>query len=357
MIPHRPSLGLVIDPRFAGGTSSAVAQEILALAGVADLQVACITSAMFRGQEMHPKIAAALAETGVPALWDPPVLRAETVVIHNPTFLKFDTRLTTRFNCARALVVAHENFLRPDGLESFDVARTLQMIGDRLPPCPRWIAPVSRYNRRTSSAWLAASEGLLHGWQLAPVDWFNICDAPLVAPTSAPRDRRGRVSRPGFEKFPDMATMLRHFPPHAETCAILGANSFLIPGNPPPPAHWQLLPFGSVDVQAFLSEIDFFVYFTHPSLRESFGRVLAEAIAAGKIVITDPGTAETFGDAVVASDGADVDAIISGFVANPARYQAFVRAAQARLAGFSAESFRRMVLTLLDAPPAAGAAA
>ena len=61
----------------------------------------------------------------------------------------------------------------------------------------------------------------------------------------------------------------------------------------------------------FLSGIDFFVYFTNPNWRESFGRVIAEAIAAGKLVITDPGTAATFGDAVVASDGADVDGIIA----------------------------------------------
>jgi glycosyltransferase involved in cell wall biosynthesis len=90
-------------------------------------------------------------------------------------------------------------------------------------------------------------------------------------------------------------------------------------------------------------------------LRESFGRVLAEAIAAGKVVITDPGTAATFGPAVVASDGSDVDAIIAGFVADPARYQAFVRAAQARLSAFSADSFRRMVRHTLDTPAIAGA--
>jgi hypothetical protein len=312
---------------------------------------------MFRGQDVHPKLAEALAETGVPAQWDPAVLRAETVVIHNPSFLKFDSILKTRFNCARAVVVAHENFLRPDGREGFDVGLTLRLIGERLPPCPRWIAPVSQYNRRISAAWLEAAGPAMADWQLAPTNWFNICDAPLLPPTATPRDRRGRVSRPGFEKFPDMAVMLRHFPPHADSSTILGGDSFLIPGSPPPPAHWRLLPFGSADVQDVLSDIDFFVYFTHPGWRESFGRVLAEAIAAGKIVITAPGNAEIFGDAVIASDGQDIDAIIASFVANPARYQAFVRAAQDRLAAFSAESFRQAVLSFVGAPTLAGEAA
>jgi glycosyltransferase involved in cell wall biosynthesis len=353
----RPSLGLVVDPRFGGGTSSAVAREIRALAPVADLRVAFIESKMFRGGRMvHAGIAEALAETGVPAVWNPDLFRAETVVIHNPSFLKFDTAVHTRFNCARALVVAHENFLRPGGDEGFDVGATLRLIAGRLPPCDRWVAPVSAYNRRRSAAWLAAADPQFDAWKLAPFDWFNICDFPLTPPTPRPRDRRGRVSRPGFEKFPDLATMQRHFPPAAEVCAILGADTFLLPGSGAP-AHWRLVPFGGEAVPQFLSGIDFFVYFTHPALRESFGRVLAEAIAAGKVVITDPGTAETFGPAVVASDGRDVDAIIAGFLADPGRYQAFVRAAQRHLAGFSADSFRQMVLRHLSPTALAGEAA
>jgi glycosyltransferase involved in cell wall biosynthesis len=92
--------------------------------------------------------------------------------------------------------------------------------------------------------------------------------------------------------------------------------------------------FGGCSVETFLAEIDFFVYFTNPNWRESFGRVIAEAIAAGKLVVTDPGTASSFGSAVVASDGGDVDAIVQGFCAEPHRYVHFVEAAQAELARF-----------------------
>ena len=80
-----------------------------------------------------------------------------------------------------------------------------------------------------------------------------------------------------------------------------------------------MLRFGEANVADFLAGIDFFVYFTHPNWRESFGRAIAEAISAGKLVITDPGTAAMFGDAVVASDGGDVDEIVQGFVAEPRR--------------------------------------
>ncbi|MBA3910289.1 MAG: hypothetical protein C0524_10485 [Rhodobacter sp.] len=345
---RRPSLALVLDPRFGGGTSSAVAREILALAPDFDLRVAFIESGMFRGgRAVHPRIVDALEETGIGAAWDPPVIQAETIVLHNPSFLKFDTSLKSRLNCARAVVVAHENFLKPDGTEGFDVGKTLAIIAARLPPCPRTIAPVSRYNRRTVAAWLSGPGAGTEGWDIAPVEWFNICDFALLPPTASPRDRRGRVSRAGFEKFPDMATMLRHFPPHADHCAILGADTFLLPGVKPPP-HWALVPFGGAEVATFLTAIDFFVYFTHPNLRESFGRVVAEAIASGKIVITDPGTAETFGNAVIPSDGHDLDQIIAGFIAAPDRYRAFVTAAQQGLAAFSADAFRTMVCRYLQ---------
>ena len=340
---HR--ITLITDPRFAGGTSSALAREIFALSPTMDLNLVYLETAMFKtGRNVNPRLIQATEACGLQPTWNPPLIAAETVVYHNPSGLKFDAALAPRITCRRLVVVAHENFMRPDGSLSYDVAKTLGLLADRTVTEDLVIAPVSAANRRTIEAWLAANPR--SRWSIAPVDWFNICDFDLVTPTSAPRDRRGRVSRPGFEKFADLPTMLAHFPAHAERCAILGADSFLLPGVAPP-AHWELLPFGAMEVGAFLASIDFFIYFTHPNLRESFGRVLAEAIAAGKVVITDPGTAETFGDAVVASDGTDVDAIVANFIADPDRYGRFVIAAQGRLAEFSAQSFRSRIAAFL----------
>jgi hypothetical protein len=341
----RHRIALVTDPRFAGGTSSAVAREILALSSTMDLRLVYIETAMFKTSESaNVRLAQATDACGLQPVWNPPIIAAETVVFHNPSVLKFNKTFAPRINCRRLVVVAHENFLRPNGGLSFDIAKSLGLLADRTVAEELVIAPVSAANRRTIEAWLTVNPG--SNWSVAPINWFNICDFDLVPPTPKPRDRRGRVSRPGFEKFADLPTMLAHFPPHAERCAILGADSFLLPGAVPP-AHWELLPFGSADVRDFLSSIDFFIYFTHPNLHESFGRVLAEAIAAGKVVITDPGTAETFGEAVVASDGCDVDSIVAGFIADPDRYRCFVVAAQERLADFSADKFRRNVTAYL----------
>jgi hypothetical protein len=344
---RRPShrLALVLDPRFPGGTSVAAAAEIRALAGVVDLRVVALETAMFPGRGVHPALEAALADHGLDLVRDPPVVHADTIVVHNPSCLRFDDALDVRMSCARAVVVTHENFLRPNGAEAFDVAACLALLETALVCAERVLAPVSSYNRRTVADWLAREE---RGWALAAYDWFNIVDLEPRPPTSRPRDRRGRHSRPGFEKFPSFEVMRAHFPPHAEACIILGGDGLLLEPAAIPP-HWDVRRFAVGEVAACLREIDFFVYFTNPLWRESFGRVVAEAIAAGKVVITDPATATSFGDAVIACDGAgdDVDRIIAELVAAPARYAEIVARAQEGLTAFRPEAFVTRVLEQL----------
>lgn len=340
--PHR--IALLIDPRFPGGTSSAVAQEIRTLQGKAALTVHALPTRMFKGRDVNPTLQMALEEAGIELLWDAPIVRAPVVVLHNPSCLKFDARCPVRIHCDTLVVVTHENFLRPDGTEGFDVAHCLDLIGQAAICRARRLCPVSGYNRGVVEAWLARSGS---EWRLADFDWFNICDFGMVPPVPAPADRRGRHSRPGFEKFPPLPTMVRHFPPQATACRILGADNFLLDPDLVPP-HWELLPFGALPVGEFLEGIDFFVYFTHPLLRETFGRVIAEAICAGKLVITDPGTAATFGDAVHASDGTDLDAIIAGYIADAPSYVRFVERAQDTIRGFGPDRFAATVMAGLN---------
>ncbi|MBA3324486.1 MAG: glycosyltransferase family 4 protein [Rhodobacteraceae bacterium] len=345
----RHRVALVVDPRFPGGTSHAVAEEIRALGGAVNLSVCALETAMFKGRQIHPCIEAALEEAGLSLIWSPSVVHADTIVIHNPSCLRFDTLLRTRLSCGQAIVVTHENFLRPNGSESFDVARCIDLIDAALVCGRRCLAPVSSYNRQTVEDWLAREQ---RSWDVASDDWLNILDPKLTAPNPSPRDRRGRHSRPGLEKFPPIDTLRAHFPPHADRCIMLGADP-LMNGPETPPPHWDLRRFGETDVERLLAEIDFFVYFTNPNWRESFGRVVAEAIAAGKLVITDPGTAAPFASAVVSSNGDDVDEIVHGFCAEPHRYVNFVTAAQGELVRFQPVTVARRIraqIERLEAP-------
>ena len=96
------------------------------------------------------------------------------------------------------------------------------------------------------------------------------------------------------------------------------------------------------------------VYFTAPTWRESFGRVLAEAMAAGKLVITDHDTAANFEGAVVSAEPREVDQIIQSHISNPERYRANVLAGQEKLSMFSQQRFEsqigEMLIHLAGAP-------
>lgn len=345
----RHRVAIVTDPRFPGGTSVAVAAEIRALARAVDLRVVAIETRMFKDRIVHPAIEAACAAHGIAVEWGPAAVHADTVILHNPSCLRFDTALALRISCTQAFVVTHENFLRPGGAEGFDVAGCLRLIEGALACGTALLAPLSPYNRRAGEDWLASNRNPC-AWRLAPLDWFNIVDATMRPPSERPSDRRGRHSRPGFEKFPPLADLDRHFPPTADRCVILGGDHLLLDPDAVP-AHWEIRRFGHGEVDRFLADVDFLVYFTSPCWRESFGRVVAEGIAAGKVVITDPGTAEAFGDAVLASDGSDVDALVAAHL-DPSRYRAIVLAAQASLERFRPAAFRAMVTQQITAAEA-----
>lgn len=329
-----------------------MAAEIRALAPHVRLSVVALDTAMFRDRPPHPEILRSLDEAGLPLLPEPPVVRADTIVLHNPSALKFDAALRPRLSAARLVAVTHENFGRPGGGLGFDVAHCLDVVAARTAGAERLLAPVSATNRATVAAWLAEHSG--SGWSLCGRDWPNIVAHPFIDPTTRPRDRRGRHSRPGFEKFPAHPELRRHFPAHAERCALLGADTLLLDRQSIPP-HWEVHRFGAMPVDEFLAGIDFFVYFTHPLWRESFGRAIAEAIAAGKLVITDPDTAATFGPGVVADDGTGVDTIVAAHIADPRRYANAVRRAQADLTAHRPEAVMARLLPILQPGLAADA--
>ena len=338
------SVAYLVDPRFPGGTSSAVAFELRECTKLGHVSVHAIESQMFSSRTVAPQLAETLSALGLELIWDSRTISADVVILHNPTFLKFQATLESRILARHLIVVAHENFLRPGAAESFDVNRCLNQIDRASLALRKTIAPISKVNRKTVLDWLKGND-LRGNWAVLESDWFNICAFPMIAPNTTPADRRGRHSRPGFEKFPNLADMDLCFPAHAEANVILGADHYLADRLRRP--HWSMHPFQSFEVPVFFGMIDFMVYFTAPTWRESFGRVLAEAIAAGKVVISDPQTAATFDGGVVAGTPAQVDEIISGFIADPKSYHMHVAAAQAKLSPFSAQAFRAHLSRIL----------
>lgn len=340
----RSTLAYIIEPRFPGGTSAAVARELRALYNLVHIEVYAVSSRMFKDREVAPVLQRALDDLGISIVWDAAQVSADTVVVHNPAFLKLERALSVRILTQHLIVVTHENFLRPAGLEPFDVAHCLGLLETASLALRKSLVPVSPYNRSTVQNWLERSRQF-GNWTLLGSDWHNICDFALLAPTPVPSDRRGRHSRPGFEKFPSLALMDECFPAHAQANVIVGADTFLREAVQRP--HWTMVPFQGIEIDDYFEMIDFMVYFTAPTWRESFGRVLAEGVSAGKVVISDPETGSVFAGAVVPANPTEVDAVIGHFVANPKRYVEHVLKAQTKLEAFSADAFRAAVEDLI----------
>ncbi|WP_217358958.1 glycosyltransferase [Ruegeria arenilitoris] len=344
---NTPKIAYVIEPRFSGGTSAAVAAELPVAAQFGQVVVHAITSRTFGdNQHVSPVLRRMLDDLSIPLIWDAPRISADFVFLHNPSFLKHQDTLNTRIIARDLYVITHENFLRPGGAEGFDVAACLNQIEASTISLRKTLAPISPYNRRTVTEWLDTSR-VARLWDVLDTDWFNICQSDMRGPCENPQDRRGRHSRPGFEKFPAIADLENCFPPHSQCNVILGADALL--NARVLRAHWKLLPFDAISVEEFFGMIDFFVYFTAPTWQESFGRVVAEAIAAGKVVLTNPDTGATFGDAVLTCEPAGVNKIIADLVAHPNKYHDQVARSQAALKAYSAENFKTMLSGILSA--------
>lgn len=93
--------------------------------------------------------------------------------------------------------------------------------------------------------------------------------------------------------------------------------------------------FGTVEVKDFLDSLDFWVYFHDERLHESFGMSIAEAMAAGKVVILPAYLETTFGDGAIYADTNEVEKIVLDFWSEPAKYRAQSELARA----FVAENF------------------
>jgi glycosyltransferase involved in cell wall biosynthesis len=72
------------------------------------------------------------------------------------------------------------------------------------------------------------------------------------------------------------------------------------------PANWLVHPFNSLSAQEFLEGLDFFVHYPHEEYIEEFGRAVLEAMAVGLPVVLPPVFKETFGDAALYAEPADV---------------------------------------------------
>jgi glycosyltransferase involved in cell wall biosynthesis len=92
------------------------------------------------------------------------------------------------------------------------------------------------------------------------------------------------------------------------------------------------MPFGAVEPQAFLEDLDFYLHYPHENYIEEFGRAVMEAMAIGIPVILPKIFRQTFGDSATYAEAPDVAKVIqklwedrNAYLAQAERGRAFVR--------------------------------
>jgi glycosyltransferase involved in cell wall biosynthesis len=291
----------VADPRFPGGTSTALASEVKAarLAGLTAALKPMHSTILKRARPFHPELVKALIETDTPILGSATAASCRFALLHHPLVFESFPAEPLNITAETAVLVLHHPSREADGSASYSPAKIREMARLMIGQDP-WLAPVGPSVRER----LDASDG-----RVTTKDWTNLIDMAdwpdqsqrIAAPLEG-KMRVGRHSRPHPPKWPDtLAKALAAYPAAADlSVTMLGAD----PANLKRrygslPAHWTTLPFGSVEVADYLSTLDVWVYFHGSDWVEAFGRAVLEAAASGLPVVVPPAFRELFGPACI----------------------------------------------------------
>jgi UDP:flavonoid glycosyltransferase YjiC (YdhE family) len=290
---------IVADPRFPGGTSTAIAAEIeaQARAGYRTGLIALKAAVLKYPHPIHPKIRAAI-DAGWCELLDPEApVSAGLALLHHPLLLEHLPARPLRLDADVKRLIVHQPPLDGEGQPFYDWRRVDRhaavLLGGHVP----W-APVGPAVRRQL-------ERLPDPPQLADEDWHNVLDpdAWLTARlgVASPVPVIGRHSRPDLLKWPATRADTLVVYPEADDVRVraMGVDAALLDRLAPIPANWQVLPFATEGVVEFLRGLDVYVYFHHPRWVEAFGRGIIEAMAAGLPAILPRSFAPLFGDAAL----------------------------------------------------------
>ncbi|WP_226626414.1 glycosyltransferase [Alloyangia pacifica] len=286
---------VLTDPRFSGGTASAVISDVARFSELGlSVGLMPIRSRFFDGTDdlENPHVLKLQDLPGVSLATG--TASAELTLLHHPLafFHGLHTRaeLTTR----RAVVVTHHPPFRGDGSLEYNPLTVNRQIS-RAFGCHPWWAPVSG----TVRAQLRSFAPLL---TLTSEDWTNTFDPDEWRSTrpafSGPQATVGRHGRADSLKWPDdLAAMTAPLSPGpAWRTRVMGLPDDVRRALGPAADAWEIVRFNAEPVGQFLESLDAFCYFYHPRWIEAFGRTIAEAILMERPCVLDPRLRANFGD-------------------------------------------------------------
>jgi hypothetical protein len=329
-----PAYDIVVigDFRFPGGTSTAVAAELRALAttgysvGLYHQPVPQLTRP---DPTWHPEIRAEIGRHEFAIIPAGQSVDATLVVAHSPWLFSRKPRTTPAIRSRVRLLVVHALPTDAQGQLLYDPwtidAYAREALGGPIVWAPN--TPTCRASLdRTGMPFPRLAED----WTniIFVDDWGRARDGLLGA---KPVIGRHSLARP--EKWPDSLAVIRQAYRPGEDLSVrfmgVHASVFALVGGIP--SNWKVFSPNEIPVREFLGSIDFFVYYHHRDWIETFGRAPAEAISAGCVAILPPYFEATFGPAAVYCEASEAIATVEHIAASPGRFAELSRRGRAEI--------------------------
>jgi hypothetical protein len=324
---------MVADCRFPGGTSSALAEELRALAssglrvGLAHVPVGKFPS----GRPLHPALLDAWRSGLAERIEADESAAAEVVVAHNPYGFAHRPLPSMAIRTGKRILIAHATPLNGQGRLNYDPWTVARYLREGLGGDVVW-APISALCRQNMA------------------DYWGCPRARPLRQTICV----GRHSRPELDKWPPTRfELFAVYPPNDENVRVrlLGVDEPVEALAGGWPRGWEVFRFDEIAPRDFLQTIDFFVYFHHPRWVETFGRCTAEAMASGAIAILPPYMQTNFGDAAIYCNAGEAVATARRIHADPDLYAELSRRGRETIAReYGPERYRSLVGRILESP-------
>ena len=339
----------VLDWRPFGGPQKSTMEEIAALRN-AGKRIAVMHLESWRHMTTHQRPLCTplqrLINSGeVEEVLPTDAATCDLLVLRYPPILQFRQGESSRIRPRHLVILANQAPAEKDGSDQRYVpADCTQAARDLFDTQPLWVPQGPNVR-----------EALADHVDLAAFDMPGI-----IATTQPERNGVrshlpvvGRHSRDDWSKWPaDAETLLAIYPADddIDVRVMGGVNAVETILGSRAPVNWICYRRDETDVDNFLRQIDFYVYYPHPVQVEAFGRAILEALAAGCVTILPPHFEATFGDAALYRQPGQVRATIEELWGDPDRFRSQSALAQARVREhFSHASYRTLVGNIVEA--------
>lgn len=303
---------ILVDPRFMGGTATAVETDVRAMeaAGLAvGLHFVTGHDFFLPHETINPRLAALLDLSGVQRAPCDRTTRARIAFFHHPQPFQRGVDNPIQVIADNTVIVCHQAPFKGDGALEYDPFMIQRQIRNQFGTLPTW-APISGICR----AQLRSFSPLL---RLTHEDWpntFQVGDwTPKREKLTIPHLVVGRHGRPHTDKWGDDRTDIAASLPAGPLTRIrtMGADKDFFEALGVETTNWDILPFNAEPVPDFLDSLDVFSYFHSSTWIETFGRTVAEAMLMGARCVLQPELKRTFGSHALYCEPSDVAQVLN----------------------------------------------